>query len=410
MNDSVQAQRRPLEGIRIVELAIWHAGPGASAILGDLGAEVIKIETLTGDPERFHAGFGPLGQFKNGRTDWNLMFEFSNRNKSGIAIDTNTEEGKKILHRLVETADFFITNLRTTSKPKIGIDYKTLSKINPKIIHVNINGFGANGPMKDTGAFDPMGQAVSGMLYLTGSDEPTLLQQLVLDQMTAITASHVMLTALVARDRQGVGQEVHVSLYSSALWLMHANLLASSVLKENIKFKWERMKNPALRSNFKCGDGKWIMSANHPEYKYWPIFCEAIGRTDLVTDPRFETPELRHANLVELMGLLDVVMLTKPRKEWLDIFRKHGLNFAPVNEMIDVVEDPQALENNYLVDFNHPALGTLRIPGYPASFSANTVGTHSAAPELGQHNDAVLSELGYASGDIDKLRQSKVIK
>jgi len=401
---------RPLEGVRIVESSVWHAGPGASAILGDLGAEVIKIETLTGDPERFHAGFGPLGSFKNGRTDWNLMFEFSNRNKSGISIDTNTDEGKEVLHRLVQSADIFLTNLRMTTAAKNGLDYKTLSRINPKIIHVNVNGFGPNGPMKDIGGFDAMGQAVSGMTFLAGTDEPTLLQALVLDQMTAITASHAMLTALIARDRHGIGQEVFVSLYGSALWLTHANLLATSVLKENIKFKFDRMKNPALRTNFKCGDGKWIVSTNHPDYKYWPIFCEAVDRTDLLKNPKFITPEDRTANLAELITLIDGIMLTKTRKEWLDIFSKHQLNFVAVNEMIDVIEDPQALENDYLVDFKHPVLGTIQIPGYPVSFSGSTVGTHGRAPDLGEHNDQVLAGLGYSKDAIERLRRNKSIK
>jgi len=410
MNDSNHKSSRPLDGIRVIECGVWHAGPGASAILGDLGAEVIKVESLTGDPERFHAGFGPLGTMTNGRTDWNMMFEFSNRNKAGISVDTNSVEGRKLLHRLVEKADFFVTNIRAATKSKGGIDYEALSRVNPKIIHVNVSGFGPDGPMKDIGAFDPTGQAVSGMMFLCGNEEPTLLQQLVLDQMTAITVSHAMLAALVARDRQGIGQEVHVSLYSSALWLMHHNLLASSMLQKGIMFRWNRMHNTALRSSFKCQDGKWIMSANHPEQKYWPVFCEAIERTDLLQDTRFLTKESRETNLVELMGLLDQVLVKKPRKEWLEIFQRLGLNFAPVNDLMDVVKDPQALINGYIVDFDHPTLGKIRIPGYPASFSANEAGTGSAAPDLGQHTDRVLSDYGYSTKEIEKLRAEKTIR
>ncbi len=209
----------PLEGIRVVEYAIWHAGPGASAILGDMGAEVIKIETLSGDPERSAKQLGSVKFDVQGNSDWSFLFELSNRNKKGICLDIQTPQGREIFHRLVKTADVFLTNLRNSTKPRLGIDYESIRKINPQIIHAGVSGFGVKGPFSDVGAFDPMGQAVSGMLYLTGDDEPVMLQTVVLDQMTSITASHAILTALFYRERHGIGQEVHVSLYSSALWL-----------------------------------------------------------------------------------------------------------------------------------------------------------------------------------------------
>lgn len=401
---------RPLDGIRIVECGIWHAGPGATAILGDLGAEVIKIESLSGDPERYHAGFGPLGSMTNGRPDWNLMFEFSNRNKRGISIDTNTTDGKAILHRLIESADVFVTNLRAATKPKAGIDYASLSKINPNIIHVNVSGFGPEGPMKDVGGFDPMGQAISGMIFLTGQENPVLLQELILDQMTAITASHAILTALLSRERQGRGQEVHLSLYGSALWLMNANVFATSVLQKNVQVRWERLKNPALRNNFKCQDGKWIMSANHPEHKYWPIFCVAVGRPDLMDDPRFLTPALRRINIGELILLLDAVFAARSRQEWLGILLQAGLNFTPMNDLTDVIDDPQALINGYITDYDHPSLGLIRMPGYPISFGGNIAGAHSAAPGLGEHTASVLAEMGYDSAEISRLVQENIIR
>jgi crotonobetainyl-CoA:carnitine CoA-transferase CaiB-like acyl-CoA transferase len=401
---------RPLEGIRIVDCGIWHAGPGAAAILGDLGAEVIKVETLSGDVERFFGNVGTMASGTKTKPNWNLLFEMSNRNKKGICVDTSTPDGKKILNSLVEGADIFVTNLRQSTKTKLGLDYQSLSKINPKIIHANINGYGPRGDMKDVGGFDPLGQAISGMMFVTGADEPVFLQSIILDQLTAITASHAMLTALFVRERHGIGQEICISLYGSAIWLMHANILCTSVLGGDIQLKWDRMKNPYQRNSYKCGDGKWMMVSNTPEFKYWPVLCEAIGHRELEHDPRFQTPELRETNNVELIGLLDAVFLGKTRLEWLAIFRPAGLLFLPVQKLTEVIEDPQTLANGYMFDFNHPSLGTIRIPGYPISFSANTAGTHAPAPDLGEHTASVLTNLGYSNDEIERLAAAKIVR
>jgi crotonobetainyl-CoA:carnitine CoA-transferase CaiB-like acyl-CoA transferase len=409
-NDSKQPLPGPLDGIRIVEYAIWHAGPGGSAILADMGAEVIKIETLTGDPERTQSRLGTMDFESSHKSNWSFLFELSNRNKKGICLDIHTEKGRQIFHRLIESADVFLTNLRKSTKPRLGVDYATLSKINPKIVHANVSGFGPKGPMSDIGAFDPMGQAISGMVFLTGPDEPVLLQSVVLDQMTAIAASHAMITALFVRERHGIGQEVHVSLYSSALWLMHSNLLATSLLKGNASLPWDRTRNSPLRNCIKCGDGKWLMGTNHPEEKFWPPFCSITGQNHLQNDPLYATTQARGENSVELMKLFDAVFLTRTRDEWLGMLQAEGLMFAPVQTFDEVLIDPQASANNYVVDFDHPSLGQVRVPGYPVHFSANSAGTHAAAPDQGEHTRAVLSEMGYSDSEIHSLQAENVIK
>jgi len=400
----------PLDGIRIVEYAIWHAGPGGSAILADMGAEVIKIETLTGDPERTQSRLGTMDFEDADKSNWSFLFEFSNRNKKGICLDIHTVKGRQIFERLIESADVFLTNLRKSTKPRLGIDYATLSGINPKIIHANVSGFGPEGSMSDIGAFDPMGQAISGMMFLTGPDEPVLLQSVILDQMTAIAASHAMITALFVRERHGIGQEVHVSLYSSALWLMHSNILSTSILKGNSPIKWDRIRNSPLRNCIKCGDGKWIMGTNHPEQKYWPDFCSITNQTHLQNDPHYATPEARGVNSIELMKIFDAVFLTRTRDEWLELLQEKGLMFAPVQTFDEVLTDPQAIANDYVVDFNHPSLGQVQLPGYPVHFSANSAGTHDAAPDQGEHTQQVLLEMGYSDAEIQSLERENVIK
>jgi crotonobetainyl-CoA:carnitine CoA-transferase CaiB-like acyl-CoA transferase len=410
-NQHANDQRpRPLEGIKVVEVGVWHAGPGAGAILGDLGAEVIKIESLTGDPERFSGTFGGMPPIESDIPDWTLLFEITNRNKKGICVDIATEQGQAILHALIQRADVFITNLRQSTRPKLGIDYPSVSKVNPRIVYANVSGFGPEGPMRDTGGFDPLGQAISGMAFLACREEPKVLQTIILDQLTAIAASHAIVTALLVRERQGIAQEVEVSLYGTAIWLLHANLVGTSLAKQNTQVTWDRRNNPPLRNMFKCRDGKWIMGANHPEHKLWPQFCQAIGREELATDPRFATTELRKTNMPTLICVLDEIFVTRTQQEWLETLLSAGLLIAPIQELPDVLQHPQALINGYVVDYEHRALGKIRIPGYPVKFSANKAGTHGPAPGLGEHTREVLAELGYLDRDIEQLTTAKVIR
>jgi crotonobetainyl-CoA:carnitine CoA-transferase CaiB-like acyl-CoA transferase len=400
----------PLEGVRIVECGVWHAGPGAAAILADLGAEVIKIEPLAGDDERRFGTFGQTERFTgDDRTDWTPIYEISNRNKKGIALEITSEEGREILGKLVATADIFVTNMRKPTVSKLGLDYETLSKRNSKLIHMSVSGFGAEGPMAGVGALEPTGQAISGMAFLAGSEQPTVLQLVLLDQMTAITASHAMLTALYVRDRTGRGQALHASLYGSAMWMMYANIFGSSVTHTNLMRPWDRTGIPPMRSTYRCSDGKWVMGACHPEHKYWSAFCDALGLTELEHDPRFATPDARSANNAELFAIVEKVILTKTRAEWLDLFARNNLNFAPVHDYFDILEDPQAQANGYVFDYEHPIMGKVSLPGYPIQFSANRT-RFEPAPALGEHTDLILSEIGLGSSDIAGLREAGVVK
>jgi len=414
MSDTTKGERGtrpgPLAGIRIVECATWHAAPGGDAILADLGADVIKIETPAGDPERKQKGLGAVRfDQEEKRPGWSFLFEASNRGKRGVCIDIKTEKGQEIVHDLVREADVFVTNLRQTTKPKYRMDYETLSRINPRIIHANMSGFGPKGPMGNTGGFDPLGQAISGMMFLADDKEPVYLQAVILDQMASILFSHSIMAAIIARDRQGVGQELHVSLFSAALMLMYVNTAVTSILGKNPVTRWNRAKNLPLRNNFLCRDGKWIVGTNHPEQKYWGTFCRVMGVEHLENDPRFATTDSRLENSAELTALFDKVFLQKDSDDWMRIFIEAGLLFAPIQNLADAIRSPQALANDYVVDFRHPVFGDVLIPGYPASFSANAAGTRKTAPDLGEHTDEVMQEIGLTPDQIRALKQSGIL-
>ena len=404
-----QSPRAPLTGIKVIEVGVWHAGPGANVVMADLGAEVIKIESLRGEPERHTGKFGNMDTESLDSGDWTLIYEISNRNKQSVQLDIGSDEGRQIVHKLVAGADVFLTNLRRDTVQKLGIDYESLSVINPRLVYARTTGFGPKGAMAGQGAYDTLGQAYSGMLFLAGNEEPAPLSVLILDQMAAIATSHAIITALLSRSMTGVGQDVHVSLYSSAIWLNYANLMTTSALGKEIDLSWNRRDHGVLRSMFRCADGVWLAGTHHPEDPYWQRFCAAIQRPDLAEDPRLATRVLRAEHLPDLYDLLDDVFATRPSEEWLEIFAAGGLLFAPVRRFEDVLHDPQAEANDYIVDVNHPRLGALRVPGYPVTFGKDCPAPYRPAPSLGQHTDSVLASLGLDDDAIAGLRDRKVI-
>lgn len=411
MSDSLTSERDqcpPLQGIFVLEYGVFHAGPGAGAILGDLGAEVVKIEDLTGDPERYWTKLAGMDMaMPDGES---AMFQFSNRNKRSICLDINPPEGRRILERLVARADVFLTNLRLSTKKQLGIDYETLKGLNSRMIHANVSGYGPEGYMADMGAFDPLGLARSGMMFATGGEEPKALHIGILDQATAIAASHAVMTALFVRERTGHGQEVQVSLYSVGQWLMGAGLMINSLLGIDPVIPEDRSRHSPLRNRYRCRDGRWIVCTHHPEDKYWPLLCEAIEQSHLLSDPRFADIKSRTANRAVLIQLLDEIFETRTSEEWMEIFVARGLMFCPVQRVGEIQKDPQALANHYMVDFQDPQIGRLCLPGYPVRFSANSAGTRFLAPSLGQHTGEVLQELGYSDQEIDLLKRDGVIR
>ena len=318
--------------------------------------------------------------------------------------------GPEVFERLVGRADVFVTNLRRSTRARIGLDYDAIRRVNARIVYAAVSGYGPEGPMADTGAFDPLGQALSGMMFVTGGAEPALIHLGVLDQATAIALSHAVLTALFQRERTGKGQQVEVSLYGTALWLQYANLMVANLLERDPCVTADRRRHSPLRNRFRCRDGRWILSAHHPDEKYWARFCRAIGRADLLADPRYTDDRGRPCGFEELHRLLDEVFAERSCDEWMGVLLAAGLMCCPVRQIGEVGSDPQAVANGYVVPFEHPLLGPVRIPGYPVHFSAARAGTRSAAPRLGEHTDEVLREIGLSDDEIGQLRAKGAVK
>jgi crotonobetainyl-CoA:carnitine CoA-transferase CaiB-like acyl-CoA transferase len=398
-----------LEGVRVVELGVWHAGPGGGAILGQLGAEVIKVESLVGDPERHNGPFGNMNAEVLNDGDWTLIFELSNHNKKSVQIDVSRPEGLRLIQALLREADVFLTNLRTETLERLGLDYKSVREVNDKIIYSGTTGFGPEGPMRNTGGFDTLGQAYSGMLYLLNPEEPTPLSTMVLDQLAAIVTGFAIMTALVHRERTGEGQDVYTSLLGTGIWSMYVNLFTTAALGTEVDTEWKRRRQGVLRSLYKCADGEWIACVHNPEEPYWAKFCAAIGRPDLAEDPSLATRSLRIPHLERVYDAIDAAMLERTSTEWLEIFGALDLFFTPVRRFRDVLVDPQVVANDYVETIDHPALGRVTIPSLPITFGRSKPVPHEGAPRLGADTAATLGPTGCDESTLEELRRSKII-
>lgn len=402
--------KRPLEGVRVLDCGIYHAGPGGLAILGDLGAEVIKIEQPgVGDPIRTVKRIGSIPlEISAGRS---LFCEGANRNKKSVTVDLGNKKGQEIVHKLVGRSDVFMTNMRRKAVENLNITYPTLSQINPRLIYATVSAFGPNGPDKDRGGFDYQGQAKSGLMYSMGEmDTPPVVCQFgIIDQATAIMTSHEIMTALYVRERTGVGQEVHVSILGTTMFLLYFNILIAQMTGFEAPRHRRSTEHP-MRNYYRCSDDQWLMMTLTPPDRHWGPLCRAVGRAELENDPRFTTDDKRLENAAQLVLILDEIFATRPRNEWLQIFARYDLFCCEVNRMTDLQDDPQILENGYLIDFEHPTLGKIKIPGYPSHFSKSLVQTTTAAPDLGEHTEEVLTELGgYSAGEIAQMREEGVV-
>ncbi len=402
---------KPLDGIRILEWAIWAAGPGATAMLDELGADVIKIEQpVVGDPER---GLTRLEGMATGGAGTAHRYSCNNRNKKCILIDVTKPKGKEVVYRLVKKCDVFVQNFRKVVRDRAQLDYETLSQYNPKLIYANVSSLGPAGPDSTRRGNDYVGQARSGFMSnvqgLLG--EPASLGGAMSDHMASIMTAYGILAALLARERLGISQEIDTSLLGAMVELQHIRLHDTFFYnKEILRSPRSAVTNP-LANHYQCKDGKWIGFAILASDRVWPDFCKAIGIENLEKDPRFENSEKRAEHSLELIGILDKVFATRPRDEWEETIGKyHRIMFSRINSGLDIASDPQVLANKYVVEYEQPPLGKIKSTGCPIIFHKTPSGIQTPAPEFGQHTEEVLLELGgYSWDEIARLKEEGAI-
>ena len=397
----------PLEGIRVVEMGVWVAGPSCAAILCDWGADVIKIEPPNGDP--FRGLFASITGL-----DVPVMpppFEVDNRGKRSVALNLEHEEARGIARRLIDGADVFVTNMRPRVLDGFGFDYETLSKANPRLVYAQITGYGPGGPERDRAAYDIGGfWARAGVVAsLTPQGAPLPQQRGGMgDHLTGMGTAGAVGAALRARERSGKGQRVDGSLMRTGTYMMAWDAMLALRMKMPIEpYDREHAINPIINC-FQAGDGRWFWLLLLQADRHWPDLCRALEREDLLRDERFADINIRREHAPELVEELDKVFATKTLDEWGPVLDREDVWWAPVNTLNDVVEDPVAHQAGLFPEAEGPN-GPVPFIATPLDFSDTSVGPRGLAPELGQHTEEVLLELGYDWDQIIPLKERGVI-
>ena len=396
---------RPLDGIRVLDWTVFQQGPTAAALLADMGADVIKIEEPRGEPAR------GITKMYGIDVPLNFYYQNQNRGKRGIVLDLTKDKGREVLCKLVEKSDVFVTNLRYRFAKKLGLDYEGLSKHNPKLIYALSSGYGSEGPDADLPSADFAGQARGGLWSVSMSEEltPVPLGAGFADEIGGVMTAYGVMLALFNRERTGEGQMIEASLLGGQIemgrlslqqYLMMGMLPAPSTIK---------MLSSPMWNIYKCKDGKWVCISVLQADRFWPQFCQVLGKEEWIKDPRFENQLVRGQNIGDLLPTAKEIFSTKTRDEWVKLLNEAEIAAAPVNDFADIANDPQVQANGYIMEINDDIHGKVRVPGIPVKLSKTPGKVTKLAPELGQHTEEVLMELGgYTWEDLAQLREAGV--
>lgn len=400
-----------LSGVRILEVAQWWFVPASGAILADWGADVIKVEhPVTGDPQRGLAAAG--FSFKLGGVDF--MMQQSNRGKRSVGIDIKTPEGRELLLKLAARADVFVTSFLPAARKKLRIDVEDIRAVNPDIIYVRGSGQGVRGPDAEKGGYDASAfWARGGIAHALTRPEielPIMPTAAFGDSIGAMTIAGGIAGALFRRERHGVPSVVDVSLLSTAMWVLAPNIVASKLVepgKGMPSFSRTQAPNP-LANSYKTKDGRWLLMMMLQPDRYWADFCAHIERPDLVHDERFADGPTRFQNREACVAELDGEFAKRTLQEWFEQFATLEGPWAPMQSASEIHDDPQTDANGYL-----PELDTgereIRVVASPVQFDETPLERLERSPEMGQHTEEVLLELGLEWEEIARYKQAKAI-
>jgi crotonobetainyl-CoA:carnitine CoA-transferase CaiB-like acyl-CoA transferase len=375
---------QPLNKIRVLDLSRVLAGPYCTMVLGDLGADVIKVESPQGDETR---SWGP--PFADGESAYYLCV---NRNKRSIVVDFKTAEGRDILHRLIQCSDVLVENFRPGSLARFSLDFESASALNPNLIYCSITGFGQTGPLRDKPGYDFMIQAMGGLMSFTGEPdgEPMKVGVAVADLFAGQNAAIAILAALQARTQTGKGQHLDISLFDSQLGML-ANIASNYLVSGNLPKRYGNAHaNIVPYQSFQASDGWFVIAVGND--KQFTSLCDFIGKPELSNDPRFAENSSRVQNRDDLISLLKPIFLTKTVNEWLSLI-SDTFPCGPINNFEQVFAMSQVNAREMLIQVEHPTIGNLSLVGSPLKFGDTLVEYKLPPPRLGEHTDDVLREL-----------------
>ncbi len=390
----------PLHGVRILELTSVVLGPWACQILGDLGADVIKIEPAGGDSNR---QLGP--RVNEGMA---ALYLTCNRNKRSVVLDLKSPAGKEALLRLAETADVLVHNYRPKSMERLGLDYEAMKARNPKIVFCGTYGYSKKGPYADRAAYDDSIQSASGiaMLATKMGEEPRYLPTIIADKTTGLAVVYSVMAALFHRERSGIGQEIEVPMYETLIsYVMAEHLFGYAFDPPRGEMGYTRLLSKHRRP-YKTKDGYIAILPYLNDH--WRTFCEAAGRPDLVSDPRFVTLGERLKNIDAVYSETGALVALRTTAEWFQVLEKTNVPVMLVNSLEDLITDEHLLATGFWKEIDHPTEGRLRLPGVPVTFSETPGDIRRHPPRLGEHSIEVLAEAGYDKEHIASMVASGV--